>query len=557
MTDIERKFMLGRFGYSHFTATPATPATYSISGRVTSSGVGLSGVNVNLSGGSATAATVTDADGNYILTDLQNGLYEITPSKAGYTFTLTSRVILISDADVTDQDFTAAPATYNVSGTITLSGGAGHSGVWVTLTLSDHVEVSIITDEGGNYTFTGIQNGTYTITPDKSGYTFLPASKAVDVSGANVIDVNFASIAQGIRLTVGPVDPANGFPAWYQDETGLALAPCFDNNGFCSITMLAGPGFDPAQPIAFPTNFPEEFFYFDAEALVGTTLYIAALEGAFINTVQAGDQIVFSRIRFRNKTAPAGDYTITHPYGVDTITVTSADVASGHGLMFTEDIGVAPGIFSGSGSADNGRIGPFLRAATGLVTSLDGKVYVGNGISPVAVTGTPVTAVTVQGPSAFGTQTSNSFILEGKVISSASEPKAVVKIRTTGALATGARIGGIEIVLALPAGVSVKTVPNGSVYHEFETAPGVVVASGAAAGSNPLVALYTPMTNTVRIALVNPDGFGIGEFVTVNCDIAPGTNVAPSGFSTSGFSALNLDGTPITGLTAGLTVNLQ
>src|SRR5438132_10817016 len=60
---------------------------------------------------------------------------------------------------------------------------------------------------------------------------------------------------------VGPIDPANGFPAYYQDSKNLALQPCLDT--VCDPT-LALP--DPSQPVSFPANFPSEFFYYRAIA---------------------------------------------------------------------------------------------------------------------------------------------------------------------------------------------------------------------------------------------------------------------------------------------------
>jgi Big-like domain-containing protein len=236
-----------------------------------------------------------------------------------------------------------------------------------------------------------------------------------------LLSLVFAPTSHAALTAVGPVDPATTFPAFYQDSTGLSLAPCFDNNGFCANTMIAAPGFDPALPLSIPLNFPGEGFYFFSSATTSDgTLFIAALEFSFANgVVRAGDQVTFARIRFTNKTAPVGTYTITHPYGVDTVTVTAADVAAGRGIRFTEDIGVGAGIFTG---ALTGRVGPYLRNATGLINAPDGNVYIGNSVTPVAVTGTPVTTVTVAGPVSG---TANTFILEGKVIGMSITPTSI------------------------------------------------------------------------------------------------------------------------------------
>jgi hypothetical protein len=226
-----------------------------------------------------------------------------------------------------------------------------------------------------------------------------------------------APASHAALTAVGPVDPATRIPAFYQDATGLSLAPCFDNNGFCSITMVAAPLiFDPALPVVFPANFPEEGFYFNAGATTSDgTLYIAALEFALL---PAGPtippQTTFARIRIRNRAVLAGTVTVTHPYGVDTI-----DAAPAKGINFTEDILPVNGVFDG---ALQGRVGPFLRRAAGLVTSPDGNVYVGDSIALVTVTGTPVTSVTVGGAISG---TTNLFTLEGKVIGMSVTPSTI------------------------------------------------------------------------------------------------------------------------------------
>ena len=52
------------------------------------------------------------------------------------------------------------------------------------------------TNGAGNYTFAGLSNGTYTITPTNTGFTFTPASQNVTINAANVTGVNFTATAQ-------------------------------------------------------------------------------------------------------------------------------------------------------------------------------------------------------------------------------------------------------------------------------------------------------------------------------------------------------------------------
>jgi len=168
----------------------AAPTTYSISGTV--SGATASGVTMSLTG-AATATTTTDTSGNYTFSGLANGTYTVTPSKSGYTFSPASTSVTISGANQTGKNFTAtAVATYSISGTVS---GATASGVTMSLTGASTATTTTATD--GTYSFSGLANGTYTVTPSKTGYTFSPASASVTISSANQTGKNFVSTASG------------------------------------------------------------------------------------------------------------------------------------------------------------------------------------------------------------------------------------------------------------------------------------------------------------------------------------------------------------------------
>ena len=109
------QFVIPKWGLPHYNlilinaigqTVEEFPVTYSISGRVTYNGNGLSGVSITLIG-TASANITTDANGNYTFTSLQNGLYTLTPSKEGYTFSPSTYSATMNSANVTGQDFTA------------------------------------------------------------------------------------------------------------------------------------------------------------------------------------------------------------------------------------------------------------------------------------------------------------------------------------------------------------------------------------------------------------------------------------------------------------------
>jgi K319-like protein len=212
----------------------------------------------------------------------------------------------------------------------------------------------------------------------------------------------------GGLVAVGPVSGDNGFPVWYKDSNGVRLEGCLDGaDPLCA--FVPGVDFpDANSPISFPNNFPEEFFYQlasntqDVAGGAGRAVITLALEGAFgSGPVKAGDQMVFARIRIRlNSLQPGATYTITHPYGVD------QEVAEADGTVnFTEDVGLAPGVFTG---ALDGRIGPFLKWDPAVAPAAP-VGYIGDPNVDHQVVGSPFSTnfVRVQGPglAVIGNQT--------------------------------------------------------------------------------------------------------------------------------------------------------
>jgi len=138
----------------------------------------------------------------------------VTPSLAGYTFTPTSLAVTISGANQTGKNFTStAVTTYSISGTVSGAVAAG-----VTMTLTGAASRTTTTDASGNYTFSSLANGSYTVTPSLAGYTFTPTSLAVTISGANQTGKNFTSTSTGGPVTLF----TNGFEGttgWAQVDT--------------------------------------------------------------------------------------------------------------------------------------------------------------------------------------------------------------------------------------------------------------------------------------------------------------------------------------------------
>ena len=245
-----------------------------------------------------------------------------------------------------------------------------------------------------------------------------------------------SAYAQLAAVDPGPYTFATGkFPMWYQDENQLSMELCQSRAASSRVAasvppaymciLLAEPGiYDDAQPMIFPDNWPPEAFWFLAETTIannaagyGMDAYVAGIEAAFASENPAdGDQQSFARIRIRVNVPLAGTYTITHPYGVETVNVTAPGRRA---INITRDIGIgAPGNFSG---AVGGAIGPFLRSVNGPYTEVNPdtgatETFVGDPNLNEAVTGSPFNTnfVRITGPA--GTIQSNVFSLSGKVL---------------------------------------------------------------------------------------------------------------------------------------------
>ncbi|HQK92290.1 MAG TPA: DUF2012 domain-containing protein, partial [Armatimonadota bacterium] len=107
--------------------------TYSISGTISSGGVGLGGVIVEAGGQTA----VSQASGAYTITGLPAGTYNVTPASDDFVFDPPSAAVAVGPS-VTDVNFTGDPR-YRISGTVTAHGvpvagvtvdaGGGHTAI--------------------------------------------------------------------------------------------------------------------------------------------------------------------------------------------------------------------------------------------------------------------------------------------------------------------------------------------------------------------------------------------------------------------------------------------
>ena len=207
---------------------------------------------------SVVATTTTDADGNYSFTRLAAGDYTVKVTKAGAIADLTQT----EDPDAT-KDSTSGTVTLNagnpvqeninfgyvkkhaISGTVYLDqnrdkakdgGDIAQSGVTVKLVdASGAVVATTTTDADGNYSFTGLNDGTYTVQVDKTG-PLASTEQTEDPSG------NGDSRSQAITFTRSDPDVTNVNFGYAEDYT-VSGTVYYDKDR--SETLNNGePGFD-------------------------------------------------------------------------------------------------------------------------------------------------------------------------------------------------------------------------------------------------------------------------------------------------------------------------
>ncbi|MGC2322347.1 MAG: galactose oxidase-like domain-containing protein [Terriglobales bacterium] len=243
-------------------AFTATAQTWQVSGSITPASLG-SGSTLTLSQSGTTISTATAAgDGTYSFPSVANGTYTVTPTKTGVSFNPTSQSVTVASGPATVPAFTATAQTWQVSGSITpatLGSGA-------TLTLSQSgTTISTATAAGdGTYSFPSVANGTYTLTPSKSGVNFNPTSQSLTVSnGPQTVPVFTASVPSGIALiqkatngneatgaNISVSFPSNNTAGNFLIVTGTAARPA----GTLTISDTAGDTFTPAMGPVTDTN---------------------------------------------------------------------------------------------------------------------------------------------------------------------------------------------------------------------------------------------------------------------------------------------------------------
>ena len=186
------------------------PASYKISGSVTSAGMALPGVTVTLSG-LGTATAFTNSSGHYVFSGLANGNYKVTATKADFACRPKSAVYTIAGADIAGGSFTATaspPVFYVV----------------------DDTQLALL--DVANKTITIVGNTGVFL----NDIAFDPSGNLFGVSGHQLYSINPATAAATpLASPMGIVDTT---PLVFSDSGTLYTA----NTSLCTVNPLTGMG---------------------------------------------------------------------------------------------------------------------------------------------------------------------------------------------------------------------------------------------------------------------------------------------------------------------------
>ena len=177
--------------------------TASLAGSVTASGAPLAGVSVNVG---PTKAAMTGADGKYVVSDIAPGSYEVTFSKAGYLPQTLAGVTFAARASVTKDVVLLPDSSLDASGTLsgTVRSIDGRPLASVQVRLGSMTPTA--TGADGEYRFSGVVPGTYSVTFAKPGYVARTMSAvAVSANASASLDTTLSAMPSGSATpTISP-----------------------------------------------------------------------------------------------------------------------------------------------------------------------------------------------------------------------------------------------------------------------------------------------------------------------------------------------------------------
>jgi O-glycosyl hydrolase len=307
---------------------------------------------------------------------------------------------------------TSPAPTHAISGTISGAGGNG-----ATVTLSGAASATTTANASGVYSFAGLADGAYTVTPSKATYTFTPTNRAVTMGGADVAGVDFtaSAVPPPTHAISGTITGAGGNGATVTLSGAASATTTANTSGVYTFTGLADGAYTVTPSKTNYTFTPTSRSVTVSGADVAGVDFTAsavpppthAISGTISGAGGNGATVTLSGAASATTTANAsgiytftgladGAYTVTPSKTNYTftptsraVTVSGADVA---GVDFTASAVPPPthaisGTISGAGG--NGATVTLSGAASATTTANASGIYTFTGLADGAYTVTP------------------------------------------------------------------------------------------------------------------------------------------------------------------------
>ena len=506
----------------------ATAMAYTVSGSVSGASSG-NGATVVLSQNGTTVATTTVASGAYSFSNIANGTYTVTPSESGFTFTPASQSVTVNGNPATVPVFTATAVAYTVSGSV--SGASSGNGATVVLS-QNGTTVATTTVSSGAYSFSNIANGTYTVTPSESGFTFTPASQSVTVNGnpATVPVFTATAVAYTVSGSVSGASSGNGATV-VLSQNGTTVATTTVSSGAYSFSNIAngtytvtpsetGFTFTPASQSVTVNGNPATVPVFTATAVAytvsGSVSGASSGNGATVVLSQNGTTVATTTVSsgaYSFSNIANGTYTVTPSETGFTFTPASQSVTV-NGNPATVPVFTATavaytvsGSVSGASSGNGATVVLSQNGTTVATTTVSSGAYSFSNIANGTYTVTPS-----ESGFTFTPPTQNVTVNGGP---------ATVPVFTVAAAGPGFTISGNISPAASGGGAVVTLTQNGS-----SMATATADASGNYTFSNLSNGIYTatPVKTSFTFSPVN-------QTVTLNGSSVVVGNITATGFS--------------------------
>jgi hypothetical protein len=202
---------------------------------------------------------------------------------------------------------------------------------------------------------------------------------------------------------VGPRDASRaGFPAYYTDDSGVALQLCIDGTSRCGQATLKSDGAGGPGVGVGPDG--EGFYWMATATLTGPDMTLDIEFAAEAAWASKTAPITFDRARIRGHSDTAGPIVVRTPYGP--FTVNAGDPIEDRNVNFTQDVGCGANCnFRDMTTKAKAHISSWITANT------PPKGYLGNAVTPqpANVAGAAATI------SVAGQDSTNRWVVMGKL----------------------------------------------------------------------------------------------------------------------------------------------